>query len=86
MTTVSPEYLADQKAAGWPDVHPEEYCHACGPPEPGVVRGLGAVEPRHALRPARPLRDPVPVVLRRRVGAGGGRDGRVADVHRLGFA
>ena len=34
MTTVSPEYLADQKAAGWPDVHPEDYCHACGRPNP----------------------------------------------------
>jgi hypothetical protein len=27
---VTVAYLRRQKAAGWPDVHPEDYCHRCG--------------------------------------------------------
>lgn len=27
---VDPQFMADQRIAGWPDVHPEDYCHKCG--------------------------------------------------------
>ncbi len=30
MSRVSPQYILDQRAAGWPDIHPEDYCHRCG--------------------------------------------------------
>ena len=27
---VSLDYINEQRAAGWPDMHPEDYCHRCG--------------------------------------------------------
>jgi hypothetical protein len=27
---VTPFEIASQRAAGWPDFHPEDYCHRCG--------------------------------------------------------
>lgn len=30
MSVVSPEYIKAQREAGWPDMHPEDYCHRCG--------------------------------------------------------
>ncbi|WP_235738978.1 hypothetical protein [Nocardioides alcanivorans] len=29
-TQVTPAYVATQRALGWPDIHPEDYCHLCG--------------------------------------------------------
>lgn len=31
---VAPEYITAQRAAGWPDIHPEDYCHRCGTRNP----------------------------------------------------
>lgn len=31
---VTPKYIADQRERGWPDVHPEDYCHFCGEANP----------------------------------------------------
>ena len=28
--SVTLEYIAEQRRAGWPDIHPEDYCHRCG--------------------------------------------------------
>lgn len=28
--SVTPEYVAEQRELGWPDIHPEDYCHRCG--------------------------------------------------------
>lgn len=28
--SVTAEYIAGQREAGWPDIHPEDYCHKCG--------------------------------------------------------
>lgn len=30
MSTVTPEYIKAQREQGWPDIHPEDYCHRCG--------------------------------------------------------
>jgi hypothetical protein len=27
---VCPSYILSQRALGWPDMHPEDYCHLCG--------------------------------------------------------
>lgn len=27
---VSVEYIQEQRAAGWPNIHPEDHCHRCG--------------------------------------------------------
>lgn len=27
---VNPIYIKRQRASGWPDIHPEDYCHRCG--------------------------------------------------------
>lgn len=27
---LSPEFIAKQRAQGWPDIHPEDFCHRCG--------------------------------------------------------
>ena len=27
---VSPNYIEYQRKLGWPDIHPEDYCHRCG--------------------------------------------------------
>lgn len=27
---MTPEQIAQQRAAGWPDFHPEDFCHRCG--------------------------------------------------------
>ena len=27
---VSPGHIAKQREQGWPDIHPEDYCHGCG--------------------------------------------------------
>ncbi len=27
---VSPDFILAQREAGWPDIHPEDYCHKCG--------------------------------------------------------
>lgn len=27
---MTPDEIASQRAAGWPDFHPETYCHRCG--------------------------------------------------------
>lgn len=29
---VSPEWIKQQREQGWPDMHPEDYCHRCGKP------------------------------------------------------
>lgn len=29
---VSPEWIRAQRDSGWPDMHPEDYCHRCGAP------------------------------------------------------
>lgn len=29
---VSPEWIKQQRERGWPDMHPEDYCHRCGKP------------------------------------------------------
>lgn len=31
---VDPEWIKAQRAAGWPDIHPEDYCHRCGSRNP----------------------------------------------------
>lgn len=28
--TVTPQHILDQRTAGWPDMHPEDFCHICG--------------------------------------------------------
>ncbi|MGK9222266.1 MULTISPECIES: hypothetical protein [unclassified Microbacterium] len=28
--SVTPEWIAEQRERGWPDMHPEDYCHRCG--------------------------------------------------------
>jgi len=28
--SVNPESIKEQRAKGWPDWHPEDYCHHCG--------------------------------------------------------
>lgn len=30
--SVTPEWIASQRDQGWPDMHPEDYCHKCGAP------------------------------------------------------
>lgn len=30
MDVVTPQGIAEQRAKGWPDYHPERYCHRCG--------------------------------------------------------
>ena len=30
MSRVDPAEIAAQRLAGWPDMHPEDYCHRCG--------------------------------------------------------
>jgi hypothetical protein len=30
--TVTYAQIAEQRAKGWPDFHPEDYCHRCGHP------------------------------------------------------
>lgn len=32
--SVTPEFIVQQRALGWPDIHPEDYCHRCGRPNP----------------------------------------------------
>lgn len=27
---VEPAFIRTQRALGWPDIHPEDYCHKCG--------------------------------------------------------
>ena len=27
---VTPGYIREQRKTGWPDIHPETYCHRCG--------------------------------------------------------
>lgn len=27
---VDPKYIKKQRSLGWPDIHPEDYCHICG--------------------------------------------------------
>lgn len=27
---VTPEYIKNQRESGWPDIHPEDFCHRCG--------------------------------------------------------
>lgn len=27
---VDPAFIAEQRTLGWPDIHPEDYCHLCG--------------------------------------------------------
>jgi len=29
-TQVNPEEIVEQRKLGWPDFHPEDYCHQCG--------------------------------------------------------
>lgn len=29
-THVDPDYIKEQRVLGWPDIHPEDYCHICG--------------------------------------------------------
>ncbi len=29
---VTREYIKEQRRLGWPDIHPEDYCHECGRP------------------------------------------------------
>jgi hypothetical protein len=31
---VTPEYIVAQRELGWPDIHPEDYCHICGSSNP----------------------------------------------------
>lgn len=31
---VSPVWITEQRAAGWPDMHPEDFCHRCGAANP----------------------------------------------------
>lgn len=31
---VKPEWIKRQRERGWPDMHPEDYCHRCGAPNP----------------------------------------------------
>jgi len=28
--TVTPAFIEEQRTLGWPDIHPEDYCHKCG--------------------------------------------------------
>jgi hypothetical protein len=30
--TVTAEQISEQRAKGWPDFHPEDFCHRCGHP------------------------------------------------------
>lgn len=30
MTAINPATILEQREAGWPDIHPEDYCHKCG--------------------------------------------------------
>jgi len=32
LTSVSTRMIVEQRAKGWPDFHPEDYCHQCGRP------------------------------------------------------
>lgn len=32
LSGVTPEQILDQRRRGWPDFHPEDYCHRCGRP------------------------------------------------------
>jgi len=27
---VDPDHITEQRERGWPDMHPEDYCHRCG--------------------------------------------------------
>lgn len=29
-----PAWITEQRCSGWPDMHPEDYCHRCGAPNP----------------------------------------------------
>lgn len=31
---VSPDWIKSQRDQGWPDMHPEDYCHKCGARNP----------------------------------------------------
>lgn len=31
---VDPEWIKEQRNLGWPDMHPEDFCHKCGAPNP----------------------------------------------------
>jgi hypothetical protein len=33
--TVTPEEIQRQRDLGWPDFHPEDFCHECGRPNVG---------------------------------------------------
>lgn len=30
MTRIDPDEIKRQRSLGWPDIHPEDYCHRCG--------------------------------------------------------
>lgn len=30
MSKVDPDWIKKQREQGWPDMHPEDYCHRCG--------------------------------------------------------
>lgn len=32
---IDPAYIQEQREQGWPDIHPEDYCHLCGVWNPG---------------------------------------------------
>lgn len=32
--TVDPDWIKAQRELGWPDMHPEDYCHQCGAANP----------------------------------------------------
>lgn len=36
---VSPEWIAEQRRLGWPDMHPEDFCHRCGARNPSWATG-----------------------------------------------
>lgn len=33
-TRVDPAWILEQRTLGWPDIHPEHYCHRCGARNP----------------------------------------------------
>lgn len=33
-SNVDPLYIVEQRESGWPDIHPEDYCHMCGRENP----------------------------------------------------
>ena len=32
--TIDPAVIDEQRSQGWPDIHPEDYCHICGHANP----------------------------------------------------